>query len=67
MQPFLQGEILTDIASVHHEKIILLNLYQNNNVYKTTLSGDCKLLQNGLFKANKANYSIIRRICAIFV
>lgn len=40
MQPFLQGEILADIASVHYEKLILLNLYQNNNVYKTTLSGD---------------------------
>ena len=48
MQPLLQGEILADIASVHHEKLILLNLYQNNHVYKTTLSGDCQLLQNAL-------------------
>ncbi len=67
MQPLLQGEILPDIASVHHEKLNLLNLYQNNNVYKTTLSGDCKLLKNGLSKVTKVNNSIICRICAIFV
>ena len=67
MQPLLQGEILTDIASVHHEKLIFLNLYQNNNVYKTTLSGDCQLLQNGLLKKGRVNNSIIYRVCAIFV
>lgn len=67
MQPLLQEEILADIASVQHEKLILLNLYQNNNVYKTTLSGDCQLLQNGLLKIDKVNKSIICRVCAIFV
>jgi hypothetical protein len=66
MQPLLQGEILADIASAHHEKLILLNLYQNN-IYKTTLSGDCQLFQNGLLKTGKVNNSIICRVCEIFV
>jgi len=67
MQPHLQGEILSDIASVHHEKLILMNLYQNINVFKTTLSGDCQLSQNGLIKTKKVNNIITCRFCAIFV